>query len=909
MSLISAAADINDSSSTASNGSTRQSQVYRKDGKPLSKEALYRAKQKYGVYQSPARSTGTGVSDAKMASDVAANLANNNRTTIEAYKRLMVDSDASKAATAVSSRSRASSVSSNVTAVSDKRSTSAATKALAAKPVEVPVTTNKLGMDMSKVLSGAEAAAGKRMGIRSNPEKIVYVHSKDSAKAAERSFSLTPEIMDKISTKGQLEAEAELEADPKKYASQAAYAVRDFNPNEKAEKELLEREKRKQAYFGMLTSPQVLAMAKTNAQFKLDSMDKAAPGSLYRNAEFNKLAVALAQKNSSQRSVHSGKINMGGGLWLSQADVQNIAQGLITPVLDEVDSRALQQRAMDEDIKQRKIDYKDQNTAWIELQRNKLGNDKMYSRETRLRHKRETEGLHTRTERRFESLVTTKDSEVAEMEKALQDAKNSYAALQKQMEQALIDEEKRCETELVNLAQEQKDDLALARTEQTEQLQPYIDDLRAAETEHERLVAEREAIAQAIADLRTSIQNHKVRIEELDKELVDTAAKHEDEEAKLQDLTTEKEQFNEKIDTHFVVLAQKAKEQALQSSEESRLRQLEVDAMINERQGELNITELHLKNEKLVLLDAMRDVTQLKGEEKLDEDKVKALIGMTSDEFIAKQKASEKSAASAADETKYDKTGEKSTSTETIHHEEGVLETKEPSGKTEETSDKTISKPKTTTVAGAKPSMVDAVLPPDFKPEATPKATKKQASPAKEAVTPAAQKNGLKRSTSLKDKIKGLVYKDSPKTTPEAAKPVTKAAKPVAATPAAPKLAVTPKDTTKTPAIQEEPETKDVEPATKVVEPATVKPTVEKAISKPEAIASPEVKAVKATSDDASPRLNTSSSEFPLDAPENTKDAKILVNSDDDELPDSSEPGEVNAPESDKKASLFKEVF
>ncbi|SCV03675.1 LAME_0H12332g1_1 [Lachancea meyersii CBS 8951] len=895
MSLISAAPELNDSSSTTSAGSTKESKFYRKDGKPLSKEAIYRAKQKYGVYQSPARSTGSGVADAKAASDAAANLANNNRTTIEAYKRLMVDSDASKAASAVSGRSRTSSVSSAVTVVSDKRSASAATKAYSAKPVEVQATPAKPAMDMSRVLSGAEAAAGKRMGVRMNPEKVVYVPSKESAKAAERSFSLTPDIMQKISTKNQLEAEAEREADPQHYASHAAYAVRDYNPSEITEKEFLEREKKKQAYFGTLTSPQVLALAKSNAQLRLDTIDKSAPGSLFRNAEFNKLAVALAQKSHAQRSELTGKINLGGGLWLNPSDVQNIAQGLITPVLDEVGSRALQQRAIDEDIKQRKIDFKEQNAAWIELQRNKIANDKMYSRETRLRHKRETDGLKTRTERKYEQLCTTKDAEVAEMENALQEAKNSFAALQREMEQALKDEETRCETELANLALEQKEGIDLARREQDEEIQPFIDDVKAAEAEHERLIAEHDSFTQAIAELRTSIENHKTRIQELDQQLIDSDATHKEDEEKLQNLSTEKNDFNTQIDTHYVLLTEKAKEQAQQSSEESRLRRLEVDAMINQRQSELNATELLLKNEKLVLLDAMRGVTHLKGEEKLDEDKVKALFGVTSEEFIAKQKESEKAVG-----------GEEMTTTVSVKEEntaEPEATIKDPIVSEHESKPK-----KTVTSPDARPSMVDAVLPPDFKPEVKPKKQTPVSSPTKKsasAVQPDASKNGgVKRSGSLKQKLLGLVHKDATKPSTETSKPVAKPVGKPAGTAAVsekkPQEDVKPKsNSTKAEGVA----AGKVEEKSAVLKPETNSTELQSSTANTTAVSKNQEPSIK--KDDA---LNLKSAKSEASA----KDVDTLENSEDDleDIPDSSEAGENGKlVDGDKKGSLFKEVF
>ncbi|CAI4921395.1 BTE_HP_G0221970.mRNA.1.CDS.1 [Saccharomyces cerevisiae] len=64
----------------------------------IKQEALYKAKLKYGVYQSPAQSYSIGVSDAHAASDKAANLAHDNQTTVEATNVCLLTPNATKAA-------------------------------------------------------------------------------------------------------------------------------------------------------------------------------------------------------------------------------------------------------------------------------------------------------------------------------------------------------------------------------------------------------------------------------------------------------------------------------------------------------------------------------------------------------------------------------------------------------------------------------------------------------------------------------------------------------------------------------------------------------------------------------------------------------------------------------------------
>ena len=96
MSLVSTLNDqerediLQTSSKTVTKTRVRKNGVYQTSGEPLSKEALYRAKLKYGFYESPATKVSTGVVEPKIASDIAANYANDNKVTITAYKLSLI---------------------------------------------------------------------------------------------------------------------------------------------------------------------------------------------------------------------------------------------------------------------------------------------------------------------------------------------------------------------------------------------------------------------------------------------------------------------------------------------------------------------------------------------------------------------------------------------------------------------------------------------------------------------------------------------------------------------------------------------------------------------------------------------------------------------------------------------------
>ena len=170
MSLVSAA--VGDE--RGSGGQPHKKSVYKPNGQPLSKEALYRAQLKYGTYKSPARGGNLGVQDSKTASDKAATTANSNKKAVEAYKRMFVDSNASKAASRAGQQPAPAS--SAVEPAKQDTSPAAARAASGGQGLRGPTNPKAPALDISKVLEGAERAASKRIQERINPETVSYTH-------------------------------------------------------------------------------------------------------------------------------------------------------------------------------------------------------------------------------------------------------------------------------------------------------------------------------------------------------------------------------------------------------------------------------------------------------------------------------------------------------------------------------------------------------------------------------------------------------------------------------------------------------------------------------------------------------------------------------------------------------------
>ncbi|QLQ80157.1 hypothetical protein HG537_0D01580 [Torulaspora globosa] len=661
------------------------SSVYQTSGEPLSKEALYRAKLKYGVYQSPATKVSVGVPEAKVASDIAANLANENKITINAYKRLFVDPGAAHAATKVglksvetrpvvevkkidarsqSAASRAYSIASSTTSTKKvtknayvrssgatsrdrAQSISSATHALSASATfnEQKVNPSPKPLNMSKVLSGAERHAERRIQERTSPERKNFsygLRSGGAGKAAGNSFELSKEILEKMSAKID-SAAIEKEADPQNYAEWAAYAVRDVDPSTLMDAEFQEREKRRQQYLSQLTSEQVLTKARENADRELKAIDALdTQRLLFGNEAYNKAAVETAietaRKNAEKLEPYRNKINMGGGLWLSPDEVNDIAEKLINPVLGEVTQRAEDQRATDLDIKQRREAHKAEYAAWLEMQHSKIRNNATIIVNTNIRHEREKEESKQKATNDYSELVAKKDKQIADKEDKLAKTKEAKAEFEKEMEGKLKSEDERVVQVLANFDETNKKDLEDARKEQEELLKPYHDALEAAEKEHARLLEEKSDIQKEIEKLRSSIDSHGVLLLKYERSIKANDEQQAAELRNLDTLKTERQRLRTDIDENVINIANRAKEQAAISSEQARLRQLEVDALINEHKSRLNETEIELQREKLNMLDAMREAAEARGDTAIDEDRVKELLGMSSEDYITQQK-------------------------------------------------------------------------------------------------------------------------------------------------------------------------------------------------------------------------------------------------------------------------------
>ena len=105
----------------------------------------------------------------------------------------------------------------------------------------------------------------------------------------------------------------------------------------------------------------LLAAAQRNVRASMTAQDekvfnetgKVSPAMM---AEWETKAKAKAEAESSTRMVNHGKVNIGGGRYMDQSEIDAIATTKVQPTLDEVTATAEKQRARDEELRQQQLE-------------------------------------------------------------------------------------------------------------------------------------------------------------------------------------------------------------------------------------------------------------------------------------------------------------------------------------------------------------------------------------------------------------------------------------------------------------------------------------------------------------------------------------------------------------------------
>lgn len=624
--------------------------TYQRRGQPLSKEAIFHAKQKYGILNTPANYKTLGLGDfGSESADLAARLANKKTESLtndsvgstieqkaqkEAYKitfskipltppeevpmkvnlglkgkRDFLTRTAAQKALASSFSSDDSTIAvSNSSSVNKSKSrgfTVGSEFDVGAVNPHHPAGFKSL--DLSKVLDGAERRAIGRVNSRLYPQKLNFQNGLQTGK--ESGLSEANKEVFKKGTLEKLERSAEqfLESQPSidrqrlndrqyMYAKSAADAVKDLDPKALEDPNFAAKELQKKMYLKQVSSPVVLHEAQKLANKKLQDIDSSNTYMLlFGNQAYNKLAVKIALEHYSTNQRQKKKIYLGGGLWTTPEEVDTVARNLISPLVNEIDERARRQRDVDRDIERRRRVLDQEYEDWNYMERTKDQNDRQVL--LAVASKQEQEKVTDTAERgqNYDLFVLNENSRVQQKERELQTAKQNRENLRIELQEILSKNLSAEKDDLTGWNESCERDLKNTSIEQAQVFKSNANDLRVSEKEYDELVGERNEIQRKIKKLDASIAERRIVIRQFEERSStggDLAAKQ------YQNVRDRDYLLDATLNDPVVLSAEKAKEEAELATEEVTFSQLQINQMAANRKIRLHEYERQLRKGK-----------------------------------------------------------------------------------------------------------------------------------------------------------------------------------------------------------------------------------------------------------------------------------------------------------------------
>lgn len=609
---------VNSEYSTKSNTAS----VYQTDGKPLSPEALYKAKLKYGIYNNPTTQS-IGVPASSTASDTAALLATSTDLSIEPYKRQLA-ADAQTAAlfarkdTAPQRWSK------------DHIDTDAANAALHAKTIKEQIKPT----DFSK--SNAAAASVLTKGSHSiASSNLSSLYEFDAVRNGSKNSHSTLNI--DLLTKASKERANTLineRINPERDASRLGlitdkgddskletFAAVGALASQKLPKPVDPNLEARAVYKNSLVDPKVLAKARLNADSTLSNIEKKlGEKDLFYNPEFNKAAIAIAQSHATKRLATTDKVNLGGGLFMSQEELDSIASKIVNPVLADITKRAATQREKDAELaKQKEEQIKAHRQFKLQQQAKKL-EEKRLKEEAKIKRRKELEDEKQKQRDLKLELENSKKAELSKHKEILtakqqeEERKKNELLAKKQAEEERISSEQDAASKL------RKEELTKAQEERDLKLAPIIEKLKIETDKLAVLNEEKQAIQDITNSQIKNSENAKSLLEVSQTELLESEKQLSQLKLDIENSTTEQEKLLKEHE-----LKKQEAEVALKKSNEieaeALLKQAEIEKEKAIVENERLKLELELENAKIEALQEEKKIVEITPPKK-DEDEV-----------------------------------------------------------------------------------------------------------------------------------------------------------------------------------------------------------------------------------------------------------------------------------------------
>ncbi|ODQ78353.1 hypothetical protein BABINDRAFT_168108 [Babjeviella inositovora NRRL Y-12698] len=271
-------------------------------------------------------------------------------------------------------------------------------------------------------------------------------------------------------------------------------------------------------------NPNFLRVAQDRASAQIRSIER--DNSINNPAAFTKedymKALAVATEKHKQRATTVGKVDVGGGLLIDQAQVDALARKLVTPVLADIDTKAGAQRKLDADNVRLKAELK---AATQQAKRNKeeaKRAEKLRLAEEKFARKQENKRLKEGEVQKQTELQRAKQQEISETGDLLTSTQAEADGEKAELLAAKAAEEERIAGEETVLQKGRADELAELQAAKDVELQPLLDDLAAETEEVTALTTEKETLATEVAGLQTKSDAADAQLRELELKLAET---------------------------------------------------------------------------------------------------------------------------------------------------------------------------------------------------------------------------------------------------------------------------------------------------------------------------------------------------------------------------------------------------
>lgn len=514
----------------------------------LSAQAIYQQKLKQGVYHSPGAPT-VGVNSS--ASDAAALLAASSDLTVKPLYERTVAAEAHTAAVAAKA----------------PKQPAAPAQSTPGTGVGVPSFTG------SGIYTAASRNSTMTMASRTEPEKdyrsglapkvadaSLNIHKISQLATKNSSKSLNLRFNPELDYRSGLQQKPEyLNEDEEHLAEEGAAASLKHGAG--TSDAALAKTRSKSFTASDVVGSTLLGAANARAQDRLQSL-QLHPADFKAQAQAYANALAIAQKNSNERMKRNaeGLVDLGGGLSMTQKELDAMAALVVQPVLSDISTKAANQRDLDvsakkkqdeltkqhHKAKQDEVDRKVKEKAELE----KAKNERIAANETR---KEDERTLLTEYQTERDQELQQKLDELKEQEAQYAEEKETLLA-EKQENQSRIDEE-----EQLKIA-ERKKELEEMQAEKDEILKPVTDELETENAKLKEVTDARDQLREEVESAEKQKEDYETKIAEINEKLESTKADIEKYTSDLEEVTKNAEDTSKEVDELHQQLANHLKE-------------------------------------------------------------------------------------------------------------------------------------------------------------------------------------------------------------------------------------------------------------------------------------------------------------------------------------------------------------